>query len=318
VKSLGPRIALAVVVSLLTLELGLQVASWIARSHQASQALASAEADEVVILCVGDSHTWGAGVERDASYPAQLETALRARYPRRRIRVENLGVPGVNSAYVVRRLERQLIELQPDLVLVWVGANNFWNELEVEGGDVAPGLHRALLHSKLYRLGTVLWHTSVASSDVADSQMEAERDPQKGVRAAARAGWMRRGRPRVSGARREQLLLADMRRMVETSSTFATPILFLTYPQDPEPPISKLIARFARKLGVPVVVTSEDRERARSDGLRNVQLFVFAAGSHPAKALYGYIVDSLQGPVGELLGLTTVRQGERPRGLPRG
>jgi hypothetical protein len=210
----------------------------------------------------------------------------------------NLGVPGVNSAYVAKRLEGQILQLRPRLVIVWVGANNMWNELEVEGDDRSK-LHAWLLHSKLYRLATVLRHTRSDSSEE-----EAQNDPQKAARHAAYADWRRRGQP-ISVEWREQRLYDDMSRMIETTAAYEIPILFLTYPQDPEAPVSKLIARHARTLGVDVVVTSLDRERALSDGLRKKQLFVFSAGPHPTRALYRYIVESMQARVLALTGLTT-------------
>jgi hypothetical protein len=183
-------------------------------------------------------------------------------------------------------------------VLVWVGANNMWNELEVApDDDLVARLHRALLHSKLYRLGTVLRHTSGHSYED-----EAEDDPQKAVRQEAYAEWKRRGRP-LDVARRETLLAADMRRMVETSSAYGVPIGFLTYPQVPEPPISDLIERNAHELQVPVVVTELDRERAKADGFRKLQLFVASAGPHPTPTLYRYIVESLTPSVEALVGL---------------
>ena len=180
-----------------------------------------------------------------------------------------------------------------------MGANNIWNELEVEGDDDLDGskLHRRLLHSKLYRLATVFRHVQSDSYGG-----EAKHDPQKPARKRAYLDWRREGK-RSSAERRERRLFADMGRMVETVAAFSTPILFLTYPQDPEAPVSKLIGRFAGDLGVRAIVTSRDRRRALSDGLRMPQLFVSAAGPHPSPALYRYIVDSLQGPVVELVGL---------------
>jgi hypothetical protein len=294
VTHLAAKLSIAVVASLLTLELCLQVASWLAR--EGDDPVTGPAGDEIAILCVGDSHTFGAGVSPEDNYPSQLQAALDARFPDRRFRVFNLGLPGINSAHVARRLETQLLGIRPVIVLVWVGTNNMWNELEREesaGGD----LHRVLLHSKLYRLGTVLWHTrSGAFERLGQDAMQDERH-------AAYLAWTRAGQER-SAERIEQTLGSDMRRMVETSTALDVPIVFLTYPQGRRLlPVSDLIERNAAALGVPVVVTARDRERAEADGLNEGQLFVFAAGPHPSPALYGYIVESLVPRVAEVLGL---------------
>lgn len=296
---LPAKIALALLTALLTLELCLQLASWLARND--GEPIAGAGEDEIAILCVGDSHTWGAGVSPEDNYPSQLQRALETSFPSRRFRAFNLGLPGINSAHVARRLEAQLLGLRPAIVLVWVGTNNMWNELEREDGEEQgeeSGIHRALLASKLYRLGTVLWHTRAGAFETLGQ------DDQQDERQSAYLAWAGAGQER-SAERIEQTLAADMRRMVATSTALDVPILFLTYPQERQRlPVSDFIERNAETLGVPVVVTARDRTRAEADGLKEGQLFVVAAGPHPSPALYGYIVESLLPPVAKSLGLT--------------
>ncbi|MFP6629638.1 MAG: GDSL-type esterase/lipase family protein [Myxococcota bacterium] len=281
---LAAKISLAIGVSLLTLELCLQLASWVAPSEK--DAAASVDEGGTRILCVGDSHTFGAGVFPKDNYPSQLQAVLDARYPEKGFRVFNLGLPGINSAHVARRLEAQLLGIRPAIVLVWVGTNNMWNELEREEG-AGGGVHRALLRSKLYRLGTVLWHTRSGAFE------RLGQDDQEDERRTTYLGWTSAGQERTI-ERIEQTLATDMRRMVETSAALEVPIVFLTYPQERQQlPVSDLIERHALALGVPVVVTARDRERAEADGLKPGELFVFGAGPHPSPALYGYIVESL-------------------------
>lgn len=295
-RRLATKIAIAVVASLLTLELCLQGASWLA---QIGDEPTARHTDEIAILCVGDSHTWGAGVAPEENYPSQLQAALTARFPRQRFRVFNLGLPGINSAHVARRLEAQLLGIRPALVLVWVGTNNMWNELEREAVE-GSGVHRALLHSKLYRLATVLCYTRSGAFETAGPDVQ---DAQKGERRAAYLAWLSAGQER-SAERIERSLGTDMRRMVDTSAALGVPIVFLTYPQKRQRlPVSDVIEQNAIALGAPVVVTARDRERAEADGLKQGQLFVFGAGPHPSPALYGYIVESLLPVVAETLGL---------------
>lgn len=281
---LAAKISLAIGVSLLTLELCLQLASWVAPSQK--DTAASVDEGGTRILCVGDSHTFGAGVFPKDNYPSQLQAVLDARYPEEDFRVFNLGLPGINSAHVARRLEAQLLGIRPAIVLVWVGTNNMWNELEREEG-AGGGVHRALLRSKLYRLGTVLWHTRSGAFE------RLGQDAQEDERRTTYLAWTSAGQERTI-ERIEQTLATDIRRMVETSAALDVPIVFLTYPQERQQlPVSDLIERHALALGVPVVVTARDRERAEADGLKPGELFVFGAGPHPSPPLYGYIVESL-------------------------
>jgi hypothetical protein len=80
-----------------------------------------------VVLCVGDSHTYGR--PDPDNYPAQLERILNER-ARGRYRVINVGVPGMNTAQVRARFERNLAYYRPAIVLHWAGINNFWNIAE--------------------------------------------------------------------------------------------------------------------------------------------------------------------------------------------
>lgn len=69
------------------------------------------------IVALGDSFTWGAGVDFDDAYPQRLERAL----SRRRggpVEVINLALPGFNTADELAVLEKQGFAYRPDLVLV--------------------------------------------------------------------------------------------------------------------------------------------------------------------------------------------------------
>ena len=110
------------------------------------------------IACVGDSHTYGALVPAEQSYPGQLQRLLDERAPGA-YAVLNLGVPGMNTSQVRTRLRDALAAHHPELVLVWCGVNNAWNrgESTVEAGW-RPALDRWLLHLRTYRLVRVLLH----------------------------------------------------------------------------------------------------------------------------------------------------------------
>lgn len=118
------------------------------------------------ILCVGDSHTYGALVEPSEAYPAQLQAFLDEQAVGE-FSVLNLGVPGMNTAQVRSRLPVQVSRYRPDLVVVWAGINDLWNR--ASDGAVGTGwtsLDVLASHSRLYRFAQVLVHDLTLDRDV--------------------------------------------------------------------------------------------------------------------------------------------------------
>jgi lysophospholipase L1-like esterase len=77
------------------------------------------------IVAVGDSCTYGGG-HKTETYPAILELMLDQREPHdRRYEVVNAGISGLNSELALRRLRSKVIDLQPDVVTIYIG----WNDL---------------------------------------------------------------------------------------------------------------------------------------------------------------------------------------------
>jgi acyl-CoA thioesterase-1 len=97
-----------------------------------------------VILVFGDSFTAGLGLSRHVAFPAQLESALRARgYA---ARVISAGVSGETSGAALTRLDRAVAE-QPDIVIIELGANDALR-------GVQPAITRANLHKIITTLKT--------------------------------------------------------------------------------------------------------------------------------------------------------------------
>jgi lysophospholipase L1-like esterase len=78
--------------------------------------------DRPRIVILGDSLTYGWGIEPQWSYPSQLERALASNYD---VEVLNLGVPGHASEEVLSVAARFLPRLDPDLVIYGVCLNDF-------------------------------------------------------------------------------------------------------------------------------------------------------------------------------------------------
>jgi hypothetical protein len=101
-----------------------------------------ASTGDVIILCVGDSHTWG----RSKGYPWRLSQLLAERPER--YRVVNFGVPGTNTAQLRNRFLGYLDRYQPRLVVLWSGINNNYNRAETEAWEDV-GVERASWGRKL-------------------------------------------------------------------------------------------------------------------------------------------------------------------------
>lgn len=97
------------------------------------------------IAVVGDSLTYGEGIDAYWAYPAQLERALA---PDFRVEVLNLGVRGHASEDVLDDLRRFVPALEPDLVVYGVCLNDFLER----GGRQQPPL--SLLPEKLTKILT--------------------------------------------------------------------------------------------------------------------------------------------------------------------
>jgi lysophospholipase L1-like esterase len=84
---------------------------------------------DVLIVCVGDSHTAGAEAPRGKDYPTQLQERLRASDPARTVRVLNFASSGANSSRAANTAIRFLeaSSRAPDAVLFLAGYNNHWN-----------------------------------------------------------------------------------------------------------------------------------------------------------------------------------------------
>ena len=79
----------------------------------------------VRIFCLGGSTTAGFPYEINATFPFQLKARLQKEYPNRQVEVINLGISAVNS-YTVLDLLPEVLDLQPDLLIIYMGHNEFY------------------------------------------------------------------------------------------------------------------------------------------------------------------------------------------------
>lgn len=76
-----------------------------------------------VILALGDSLTYGLRVDRDKTYPAQLQQVLHEKgYTN--YTVINAGISGETTAGTLKRIDSILQQYDPDIVILTIGAND--------------------------------------------------------------------------------------------------------------------------------------------------------------------------------------------------
>ena len=82
------------------------------------------EGGPLTIVAVGSSSTSGIGATSpDLTYPSQLEAELRQRFPKLDIHVVNSGEGGEDAPEELARLQRDVVDLHPDLAIWQVGTN---------------------------------------------------------------------------------------------------------------------------------------------------------------------------------------------------
>jgi lysophospholipase L1-like esterase len=77
------------------------------------------------IVALGGSSTYDVRIEDNAAtFTAQLEKLLKEDYSYQNVQVINAGVPGYNSWEILANLEYRVLDLDPDLVIVYEGVND--------------------------------------------------------------------------------------------------------------------------------------------------------------------------------------------------
>jgi lysophospholipase L1-like esterase len=161
IRYLG-QLAVLLIVTLVLAELTLRAASLLATDRATTPAPDAAH----VVLCVGDSHTFGAGLPASEAYPAYLQAFLDAAAPGQ-YAVVNLGIPGMSTTQVLHRLPDLVRSYHPDAVVMWSGVNDSWNtsELDAPATGLTGRLRAALRSTRLHRLWRVWRHNEQLFKD---------------------------------------------------------------------------------------------------------------------------------------------------------
>ncbi len=232
-RSLPRRLIYSLVPLLLLLtavELGARLVGWLAlesrrpqleevkRSEKPRRGSEVNELDGLRVVCVGDSWTYGIGVENHETYPAQLEAVLDDQH-QLQTQVINLGQPGAGSLRIARILRSFLAEGDAELV-VWLGGANSdpraTAQVEGPGGLLGHSLRPLLSHSASYRLLTQLVARARLRSDPLLHSMEHNTGETIPFFAALEA--------------RREALVRNLARVDDLSTAFGAQLLVLTYP----------------------------------------------------------------------------------------
>ncbi|MFH1618518.1 MAG: hypothetical protein ABIG11_01285 [bacterium] len=116
----------------------------------------SSENDEHVILCEGDSFTFGIG---GIAYPYQMEGILNNRSTVAGFRVINNSIPASNGAMIYKRLVSDIPKIRPDTVIVIAGDVNRWNPAALDPADFRwqTKLDKFLLNFRIYKFCKLLY-----------------------------------------------------------------------------------------------------------------------------------------------------------------
>lgn len=104
---------------------------------------------EFRILMLGDSFTFGYGVESAQTIPKVLEKILQSRMPDRKVTVINAGVEGYAPWQEHLLLKRKGISLEPDLVILQTFTNNDISDSLTRKGKHLRSYYKAIVERQL-------------------------------------------------------------------------------------------------------------------------------------------------------------------------
>ncbi len=154
------RVTVVLLATLILTEGGARLAAlYLARAERISPTV---NADGGVIYCIGDSFTYGLGVDPDQAYPKVLERLLASPDGATRPRVVNHGLPGLSSSNAVYGVARLIEAGDASLILVMAGWNandtDFARHREARHEGIGWGVRaeNLLEHSRVYCLAKQL------------------------------------------------------------------------------------------------------------------------------------------------------------------
>lgn len=229
-------IAFGLVLTVILIETVLQIGSLFVADRRDAASSEWSTADRR-ILSLGDSNTYGAWLderERDA-YPPQLETIWNSG-DRPPVEVLNFGYPGTNSSQLLSLYHDFMEALEPDIVLVMVGVNDFWTEAipfddSTKGGGLLNYIKR---NSRVYKGYNILRRRSDVDELKVEKTGTTEQGFEKGRAVLSfgehrfELGWKQKKHALVREA--EADLRKNLRTLLKLSESYSATIVLMTYP----------------------------------------------------------------------------------------
>jgi len=135
------------VITIVVLECALQTIAGVIKWHEQADHV-TADEDTVTILTLGDSNTYGVFVDKNETWPAKLQALLTT--SGFKAHMVNIGWPGTNSTVLNWQLEPAIQQVQPDLILIMIGVNDYWSQ-PIFREEISAWQY-IKLYSRVYRL----------------------------------------------------------------------------------------------------------------------------------------------------------------------
>jgi len=141
------KIIAMIVVWILIIEGSLHLTAFGVRMWMRPPAVVNNKA-QIKILSIGESTTvWGG----DDAYPSILQRKLEASYGDR-YQVFNRGLPGANTHKILKELPWYLDEVDPQIVIVMTGINDYWATIDKDSSFWQQSLEQMSRYSRLAKL----------------------------------------------------------------------------------------------------------------------------------------------------------------------
>jgi tetratricopeptide (TPR) repeat protein len=118
-------ISVGIVLALLIIELSINIYGLLYLNTRHNPLPLKKTNQQITILCLGDSFTYGLNVNRQSSYPFQLEKILNKFNQKNKYIVLNRGIPGTNSSSQAYKLNDYIRDLNPDIIILLTGNTDF-------------------------------------------------------------------------------------------------------------------------------------------------------------------------------------------------
>jgi tetratricopeptide (TPR) repeat protein len=153
---------IGIICVLLLLELFLRIIGLINLGSTDYQILSNSYNDSHIVLCLGDSWTFGIGAPYGKDYPSQLETILNSMSLKKKFKIINRGAGGHNTTQILNELTNILGKnIKPELVIFLGGEANEWNyrgyNLYLKGNRLSSIINDYLYRIRIYKLAKLLF-----------------------------------------------------------------------------------------------------------------------------------------------------------------